>query len=123
MAEFLHQLRLVVYPIIYKVYTFQVVVWDFWNHQQYDHDGSQVSPEKHGFRVAYHWKIHLNLMVFIQRKMVISLHLAALLASGHHQHHHQLDGMSHGMALWIQPSSDMTEMMQIGRVFTKTTFK
>ena len=34
MAEILHQLRLVAYPIIYKVYTSQVVVWDFL-HQQY----------------------------------------------------------------------------------------
>ena len=35
MEEFLHQFRLVVYPIIYKVLTpSQVVLWDFF-HQQY----------------------------------------------------------------------------------------
>ena len=35
MVEFLHQLRLVVYPIIYRVLApSQVVVWDFF-HQQY----------------------------------------------------------------------------------------
>ena len=34
MAEILHQLRLVVHPIIYKVLYIQVVVWDFF-HQQY----------------------------------------------------------------------------------------
>ena len=34
MAEILHQLRLVVFPIIYRVSApFQVVVWDF-SHQQ-----------------------------------------------------------------------------------------
>ena len=36
MAEILHQFRLVVYPIIYRVSApSQVVVWDF-SHQQYD---------------------------------------------------------------------------------------
>ena len=35
MAEILHQLRLVVYPMFIGFHTSQVVVWDF-SHQQYD---------------------------------------------------------------------------------------
>ena len=39
-----HQLRLVDYPIIYLVYTSQVVVWDFF-HQQYFWDSPNIFDE------------------------------------------------------------------------------
>ena len=43
-----NQLRLVVYPIIYKVLTSQVIVWDFF-HQQYVsfRDGKSVKEKHH----------------------------------------------------------------------------
>ena len=46
MAEILHQLRLVVYPFIYKVLaSSQVVVWDFF-HQQYHRYCAEGSDER-----------------------------------------------------------------------------
>ncbi len=54
MAEILHQLRLVVYPIIYDgFYTSQLVIAGFLNHQQYlNHHPDKPSIHPHPIQVA-----------------------------------------------------------------------